>query len=257
MDFSTLNLDRLRKLPTCKLPPTYRLQEHSGNGGMGDPPGFPSYFTRSVYTSHGNTPHRGPNTVILFEKKLYVVELAEWKPGETWDTRHARYNERLRSLWAPLPIDHVRTRCWIESAYRHNHSCYIDDSKPAGNNDRLLVYPVPSYKLEHFRDDPRFSDEWRASEKAIVALKNREIEAYAASIAIPENHSAYRRVHEFYPDHTPDLALIANPSKHHPGQWWETEAEQPTPETCKPRSLGPHPINHTWCQWCGWRESEE
>jgi hypothetical protein len=49
LDFSTINIDALQRLPSVTLPTTYRLQAGSGNGCFGDAPGFPTYFTRSPH----------------------------------------------------------------------------------------------------------------------------------------------------------------------------------------------------------------
>ena len=263
MDYSTIDLDALRKLPTYRLPPSYHLQDSPGNGCFGDhPPGYPTYFTRSVYTRSGNNPGRGPQMVIEHEGTLYVVQHHDdWKRGKDWDGVREIWDRRLRKLWRPLPLGHERVRLWVEDAYRHHAHCYVDDARPAGDSDRTVIWPVPSYKLEHFHDDPRFSDEWRAREQARVADANREIALYAKKVCVPENHAAYRRVHRFYPEHVPDLDLIAHPPDRHGGQWWETEAERPTPETCSPRAPASwgarHPMNESWCQWCGWRGEKE
>jgi hypothetical protein len=53
-DLTTINRSRLESLPLAVLPPTYRLQAGCGNGCYLDPPGFPSYFTRHVYTPEEN-----------------------------------------------------------------------------------------------------------------------------------------------------------------------------------------------------------
>lgn len=248
MDFSTIDIDRLRKLPTCELPPRYTLQAHPGNGCAGDPPGFPSYFTRCIYTPSGNDPARGPTMVISLPRdgKNYVIARAE-DPYNA--TRHAAL---LMSLWRPLPLDHERVRLWIGDTYRDVKHCYRDDQGLVTSKDDhgIFIFPVPYYKLRHFQDDPRFSEEWRTKERAAVEAYNRDIQERATRLATPENHQAFRRVVEFYPDHKPDLALIQDPPKV-PVQWWETDATAPTPETCKPR-WREHPINGSWCQWCGW-----
>lgn len=256
MDTSTLNLERLRKLPTYKLPPTYRLQRDPGNGCFMDPPGFPSYFTRSVYTQHGNSPRRGPETVIVIDGVNYVVAHSDdWKPGDTWAEVRDRRDKRLRSLWQPLPVDHPRTRAWILSCYSYFENCYHDAN--ATGSDKTVIFPVPSYKLRTFFDDPRFSDDWREKEQAAVRQQNAEIVRAASLLCTLENHKAVRTVRKYYPDYEPEQTLIDHPPTDRGGNWWETEAEQPTPETCKPRSCGPHPVNGSWCQWCGWHAEKE
>lgn len=262
MDFSTINLDVLRSLPQYKIPPSYHLQKDSGNGCYGDAPGYPTYFTRSVYDKDGNNPSRGPYWVITFEDvvaggRVHYVTSSEWAPGDTWEKCHARQEALFRRLWLPLPLDHERVKLWIAETYRHHATCYYDDSKPERDNDHTLIYPVPSYKLAKFVDDERFSDDWRTKAKAEIEARNHEIIRYAGNVAVPENHSAVRIIRRFYPEHQPDLDLIAHPPTKVVGQWWETEAQRPTPETCRPRSIGPHPINTTWCQWCGWYSDSE
>jgi len=217
MDFSTIDLEALTKLATYTPSRGYHLQDSPGNGCAGDPPGFPTYFTRSVYTSSGNEPRRGPVQVI--------------------------------KLWKPLPYQHPRVQAWIRETYRHMAHCYTDDkglvAKPEYGKSGMLIYSLDGYTggLKTFVDDPRFSDEWRTKEKAAIEQFNAERRALAAQVAVPENHKAYRFVYKFYPEHQPDLALIRNPPKEVGGHWWETEAVQPTPEKCAPRSMGPHPIN--------------
>jgi hypothetical protein len=244
MDYSTLNTDALTRLKTYTLPDTYRLQEHTGNGCAGDPPGYPTYFTRSVYTRHGNEPDRSATQVISLNGTHYAT-----RDARQWD--EAKDTALMRSLWKPLPLDHPRTRLWIENTYRHQHHCYADAARPEYGRPGTLIYPVPGYNLKTFRDDPRWSDAYRATAQAEVEEYNRMELERAAAIAIPANHKAVLIIQVFYPEYRPEPELIANPPAAIT-QWWETEATPPAPEECTPRSCGPHPVNGTWCQWCGW-----
>lgn len=258
MDYSTINIDALKRLRVCTLPLTYHLQTNSGNGCAGDAPGFPSYFTRSVYTQHGNNPPRGAQTVISYEGVHYVISHHDdWK-GCDWDAVYAKTQRRLRRIWNPLPLEHPRTRAWIEHTYRHHAHCYLDAERPENGRPGTLIYPVPDYKLKHFTDDVRWSEEYRTAAKAEVEAFNSQERERAERIAIPENHSAVRVIRSFYPEYSPDadLWLIDNQPDSISGMWWETEAERPTPEQCRPRSVGPHPVNGEWCQWCGWRKEK-
>lgn len=250
MDFSTINLEKLYSLPVHKKPPTYRYDECSGVACFMDPPGYPSYFVRHVWTQYGNFPGRGAVSVIIGpDGKAYIVQ--------TRDTETSEYEALLRELWVPLPLDHERTRMWIREAYRYFYKSYVHHE--TGNT---FIYPVPGYMLKVFNDDPRFSDEWRQKEKEAVERYNAEIQEYYRKLATPENHMAVRRIRKFYPDYQPEIDLIENPPSMLEGLWWETASRRPmTPEECdrtnRNRSnyaLGRHPVNKTWCQWCGWRE---
>ena len=288
IDYSTIDLAELKKLPACELPHTYHLQERpGGNGCFLDPPGFPSYFTRSVYTRHGNNPRKGPEEVISVSEQ--VVEGADgafrvtrsdkdWRREDTWDTVQARYQGRLRRLYRPLPFEHPRVQAWVAHLFQYFNHCYTDDAgkvaPPEYGRPGLLVYPLPYYKLRHFTDDPRFSGEWRAKEMAAVEQANADLEWAAREVAVFDNHRAVRHVREVYPDFGPDysctvepsvfgdrartwtaMTLIASPPERTASNWWERDAERPTPETCRPHGvLKEH--NRPWCQFCGYETAE-
>jgi hypothetical protein len=136
-DLSTLNVAELHKLPVATLPAPLHLQTDPGNGCAGDPPGFPTYFTRGVYTPNGNTPSHGPEQVISHGGKLYVTRAAEdWKPGDTWDKVYARCQALMRRLYVPLAFDHPRVQAWVAATHQHLAHCYVDDEgaaeKPEG-----------------------------------------------------------------------------------------------------------------------------
>lgn len=249
MDFSTIDLEKLYRLPVYKKPPTYRYQQSVGNSCLNDPPGYPTYFTRMVFTMHGSSPSRGVTMIITGpDGRDYVVR----KAGED-----AEYRDRIHSLWKPLPLDHERTRLWIGEMYRYFHRCYVDPSKGDGWEARF-IFPVPDYMLKKFVDDPRFSEEWRVQAKAEVERFNAELIEYYRKLATPENHAAVRWIRKFYQEYQPEPDLIENPPECK-GLWWETEAAPPsTPEECSrtERHGWVHPVNKTWCQWCGWREAK-
>lgn len=253
IDTSTINKDELEKLPIFKCPASYHLQnEPGGNCCYLDPPGYPTYFTRSVYTSHGNSPAKGPQMTILGR----VCESEnDWNNVADYEKYREKIDKRLKKLWIPLSLEHPRTKAWIIALYKHMHNCYKDDSIIDG--DKTLIFPVPSYKLKSFHDDKRFSEEWRIKEVAAINQANAETIARAKLIAIPENHSAVRSIQEFYPEYKPDLELIANPPKEHPGNWWERYSEKMSPEDCPGEHGHKHPVNGTWCQVCGIYQKEE
>ena len=196
-DLSTLDVAALSKLPLLgELPSGYHLQRDPGNGCYGDPPGYPTYFTRSVYTPNGNNPGRGPTTVIDSPDGPRVVATAEteWLKGDTWDTAHARRAALLRGLYAPLPFDHARVQAWVSAVHHHMQHCYKDDAGAAEpfehGKPAMIIFPVPNYKLRTFHDDPRFSEEWRAKERAAVDQENADKRAAYTAVATPANHCA-------------------------------------------------------------------
>ena len=239
MDYSTIDLSLLRSLEVYQVPPGYYLQKGSGNGCAGDPPGCPTYFTRSIYTSSGNNPsHSSPQVVITFEGVHYVV----------CDKRgYDHHKELLSKLYAPLPIDHVRTRLWILGTYKHQHHCYN------GWGDDMVIYPVPDWQKKTYKDDHRWHEQYRQAAKAEVAAFNQQLEDKCKALADPTNHNAVRLIRGYYPSYEPELGLIHSVPSKHVGQWWETEAMQPSEEDCAStqRWGNKHPFNSTWCQWCG------
>jgi len=247
-DLSTINRERLEKLPTAKIAGSYHLQQDPGNGCYGDPPGYPTYFTKNVYTPAGNTPPRGPTLILLG----LVIESAG-DSFTTWEAHKAKRDALHRELYIPLPEDHPRVQAWISSHYQYSKHCYYD---PSGTRRGYTgIWPVPSYELKHFHDDPRFSDERRTKEKAAIEQANSEIIEARRKLVYPDNHKAVRRIREFYPEHQPCLDLIENPPQRYPGDWWGRYATRPTPEECKPVEKiynYRHPSSGTWCQFCGW-----
>lgn len=193
MDYSTINIDRLLRLPVSRRANSnkYHIGNSMGQGCFMDAPGYPSYFLQSIYTPNGNNPSKGECTVIRHENEFYVVATMEDDSIE----------KKLQWLWLPLPIDHPRVRAWIRYNYSYFARCY----EPATSRS-------------------------------------------------PENHRAVRNIRKFYPDYEPEIELINTPPKAYgkEGNWWETDAMQPAPDQCRPRSIGRHPINGNWCQWCGW-----
>lgn len=264
MDYSTLDLAALRALPAHTLPSSYHLQQDPGNGCFGDPPGYPTYFTRAVYTRHGNTPPKGPQTVITDPEGTHrVVDHSDdWKKaGQTWEGVSALRDARLRKLYRPLPVDHPRVQAWISSVMQHTAHCYIDDAglvaKREGDRSDMFVFPVPSYVLKTFVDDARFSDEWRTKERAAVEQHNAEIRNAAAHIATVNNHAGVRRIRALYPEWTPAYDAECRPLDYKGGErsdWWEREAVRPTPEQCAATSAGRRDYQKHrsgWCQFCG------
>jgi hypothetical protein len=121
-----------------------------------------------------------------------------------------------------LPLDHPRVEAWVRSQYAYFHTCYSPDGK-----DRNVSC-------------------------CLTGVKPGE--------RPPEHHLAHLAVVEFYPEAKPRLDLIENPpkwGKGGEGHWWETFETRPSPEKCPGDRIGRHPVNGSWCQFCGWTAPEE
>lgn len=236
MDFSTIDTVQLRKHEVVIASRKY-VQDSCGNGCAGDAPGYPSYFTKTVYGAN--------DRMRCMAIELYGTLYAIW---------NADHDERdsaaiLRRLWLPLPIDHQRVRLWIRETYRHHSRCYN------GWGDDMVIYPVPAWQLKVYTYDPRWKEEFITAHKAEVDASNERVIKHAQALATPENHNAVRLIRKFYPEHAPDLSLIENSPTESRGFWWETEAERPSEADCAAtqRWHKKHPFSTSWCQWCGRR----
>jgi hypothetical protein len=250
VDYSTIDGVELAKLGPCELRPGLVASESVGCGCYGDPPGYPTYFLRSVYTGRGDNPASGPYHVIRDGAgELYPIPEGE---GRSWD------DGVLRRLWRPLPLDHPRVRLWLAATAIRLRHCYRDEGRPEHGRPGTLIYPLPSYKLKTFRDDHRRSVGDRQAALDEVNEFNRQERERAEKIATPDNHSGVRQVRKYYPDFAPPPWFLEPPA----GlggipQWWETDAAAPKPGKCVSRNaLGGHNA-HVWahrddhCQWCG------
>jgi len=258
-DLSTLNAAVLATLPLLgELPRGFRLQRHPGNGCAGDAPGFPTYFTRSVYSPNGNEPQRGPIMVIDAGDSTHriIATADEWGEGETWETIGARRKALMLRLYTPLPFDHPRVQAWIAATHQHLQHCYVDEAAAAEplecGKPATIIFPVPYYKLRTFHDDPRFSDEWRTKERAAIDQHNADKRAAYTAVATLDNHRAVRAIREIYPEYAPTAesiaALEAGPR---PGDWWQRFATRPTPAECTPPGWFGEHRKTDWCQFCG------
>jgi hypothetical protein len=213
------------------LPTNYHLGDE-GCACYLEPPNHPRYFVRTIYAGNGNSPSRPP---------YYYLWGKGYEELEDVDT-----------LFEPLPLDHPRVQEWIKAVFGHLKHCYFDERA----EDNMLIYPVPYYKLQRFHDDVRFSEEWRAKEKLAIEQANKEIQEYAQKIATPDNHQATRTIRKYYPQFVPDQELIDNPPSM-VGNWWAKLEVRPTPENCPGEyKMKKHPVNGSWCQFCGWRKEE-
>lgn len=250
-DFSTIDTVRLVARPVYKKPPTYQISTSMGSGCAGDPPGYPSYFLRSVYTSHGNSPRKGAQEVISFMGNHYVI-FSEDDFKRSWGPEYEFKRERrLRMLWKPLPLEHPRTQAWIADRIRFFKGCLIDPRK--FGHDRTHI--------------PSLHGEWSAADLYEIA---QALEIDLTDAAEPKRwheivaevdertDAATWAIREFYPEY-----VKTDPAPEYTGNWWEILAEQPTPENCPGETWGwgksskaRHPVNGTWCQVCNWHADE-
>lgn len=252
---ATLDAHAVNALPVAKLHADWRVSPGAGMGCAFDAPGYPSYFLRAVYNRGGNTPQSAPDAVLLGTD-------GEWHRFDvtcTYDTTTKTSSddraEKLQALYVPLPIEHPRVQAWIASVMAHFKTCYADAERPEYNRPGTLVYSngsVPAYKLKTFRDDPRWSEEYRAAHKAEIEAYNRQENERAARIATVDNHRGVRAIRKVYPDWTPrDLSILGGIPGYTPANWWTTDDAPPAPESC-PGDVNvrmPHTERH--CQWCG------
>lgn len=221
-DFSTLNLAELRKLKVYKLPDSYHLQQHPGGGCFLDPPGFPTYFTRAVYTKHGNSPpHNRVQTVISFEGVDYALP-DYYRPGETWEQQRARWDALLARLYTRLPFEHPRVQAWVSVLSGYFRDCYEDPCKP---------------------------EAIRSNVAELIITK---------AGGPPEQHRAVILARELYPEVTVEaLEPWIKAGRHGesgPGDWWERHAERPSAEDCPGLVWMQSNTGHRaegWCQFCG------
>lgn len=255
VDYSTLKASVIKTLKPYVKPESYTIDSHMGSGCAGNPPGHPSYFVRSVYNRFGNEPNTGTKEVIEYNGKLYALP-DFWEGSKNWNECKAKRDRLYKRLYKALPEDHPRVVAWINATYSHLKHCYRDPYA-VKQQDELLIYPVPFYKLKTPRVDfKRWSVEYIIEYCKEIADYNQSVIDYARTIATPDNHKAVIAVREFYPDHVPTDYLIYTPYRM--GSWWERESEQPTQYTCKGNDyLGAHPCNKTWCQECGWDSKRE
>lgn len=274
-DWSTINLAELAKLPVVELKAGYRLQDDSGNGCAGDPPGFPTYFTRCVYNSQGNDPGSGPAMVIAHGGKLYEVQNAKWPAGKNWDQVKEEQHALMLRLWNRLPIDHPRTVAWIRATFAHHKHCYqVPELVKAGKHwsDAMLIWPCRHFadtpfghfrwlefeieQAEKNRDFNRWTDAHKAAFIKEIEQSNAHIKAACEVVAVPDNHDGTIIIRRYYPEFQPTAELIAA-EFNHPGNWWETLSTRPTADQCPGQYGHAHPVNGSWCQLCGWHEDRK
>lgn len=112
IDYSTLNVEELRKLPEADIYPGCHVSDSRGSCCFMDPPGYPTHFLQSVFTPKGNYPSGGSEQVI-FHPDLGYREVQNAR-GPWMD--HDAHMALMHRLWVPLPIDSERVLGWLARA---------------------------------------------------------------------------------------------------------------------------------------------
>jgi hypothetical protein len=233
MDYSTINLEELRKLPLYRLRPGHHLSDNLGSGCHGDAPGYPSYFIQSVFTSRGDTPRSGPDGVIADPERDGEYRVID-------DLRDERGYLDFSSIYIPVSMKSSRFDSWEHERYRHLMSCYHD---PEEKND-MLIWPIPYYRLNNIAVNKSLSSEQRKEQKVLwgpsiegdtIIWNFRFRERYYTdvedqwiqfieskrSVAVPENHEAVRAIRKIYPEYRPNLEMIVHSPTMVKPDWWE------------------------------------
>lgn len=252
VDWSTINNKVLSRLPVFKKPPSYVLEKGMGNCCFLDPPGYPTYFTRCVYTKHGNSPSKGPQKVL----RGHVVEAADWMRGHQvgWDVHESNQDKLMRKLYVQLRFDHPRVQEWVIAAFRHWAKCYKKSGDDTTTIMSTIIWPDKNYKMERLDDDPRL-------------------------LCVERNHLAVKHIRKWYPSFcVADLFaeggicfgsgkdpawVMANGIPGRCGNeagivsWWERHSRRPTEEECPGTEwltygtgTSPHRSGF-YCQLCG------
>ncbi len=252
-DWSTLDLSGLKEYT---LPASFHLSEDMGSCCFGHPPGYPTYFLRSVYTRSGNDPRQGPQYVFTPPGgRMFAAPERDWnKKGD----------DPYRKLWKPLPLSHERVQEWIKATFSHHRHCYqVPELRAAGKSwiDAMLIWPggccgnTPFGRIEKNPTMPANFDKWTAEHQQAHLLcieeENKRVTAECERVATPDNHDGTIIVRRYYPEFDPTPELIAAEFDS-PGDWWDVLAERPTPDTCPGTPWHKHPANGSWCQRCGW-----
>lgn len=264
-DTSTFDVKGLR---VYSKPQSYEISRSMGMGCFLDAPGYPSHFLQSVYTRHGNTPRKGAEAVIKKGSLYFTVYSSDdWNGAKSWDDVQAKRDARLRKMWRPLPIDSERVQVWIMHVMAHFAHCYNDPSKPTGDKDRTVIWPMPKYQ---YPPDPRniknfgsFSapvtwDELTPeTQRKLLSARRGIIKArlqHAWNVAkYVDHHAAFQWIRKFYPDFqlaALDLLWIDEPPKVTQEDWIDIYATQPLPDQC-PGHLGVPHGKYDYCRMCG------
>jgi hypothetical protein len=262
MDFTTLNIRKLKALPLYHKPPSYTIQSDPGNGCFLDPPGYPTYFTRNVYTRGGNTPNKGVQLVILLNGEYYAVASSQdWEEAKNWEGYQSKVSKRIRSLWKPLPLEHPRTQAWIDYCLGYFKNCYVDPR----NGDVECGSWVRDDNVFELADLLGLEYDQELKDRVTEILEAKAYDVYEP--LSPQEELAFLKleqaiyiktdrgtqyIQEWYPEYQYEGNREGKYGKGGVGTWWERLAERPTPNECPGEHWQKHPANGTWCQVCGW-----
>lgn len=220
-----------------------RVVKGRGMGCSMDAPGFPTYTHEvSSFYKYGNGHRSKPEN----DSGASITYALTEESGFSDEVK--RQCQALVDTWrANRPsLDSERVALWKVALFQHFKRCYWHPTEPGeyGRGHKLVIWPVPEYSLPKFRDDARFSDEWRTREKAAIDQKRAEIIEEARAVAVIDNHAAVRAIREFYPEYdpTPDMEAITNPPYAPQQDWYSTCETRPRGNaecltTCRSRGI--------------------
>lgn len=229
IDYSTINREAFNTLDLLKLPPTYSLQRDPGNGCYLNPPGHPSYFTRSVYTQHGNTPGRkGTATLVL---SAFGEHRVMQRAGENWWSLGAdvKREKQMADLYRPLQLGHPRTQAWIAAMRRHYANCYrctVEGCTLPKHDQHVVLDPTGTWGTNPASLDMAHLD-------GGMILKSAAF------------------IREYYPEYDPESVCTGLA-----GDWWERHNAPPRDDAECVAFMPSWRTNH-WkdhgdsCQFCG------
>lgn len=236
-----------------KIPASFR---NESMGSFLSPPDYPDL---SGSLRYGSSRNGGGDCALSSAYEDDDGYFSEQLPAHIVSELKRRFDEWEKSKPA---IDSPRVIAWMQHLYAYMKNCYTDEQAQAEpfeyGKPATIIFPVPYYKLRTFRDDPRFSEEWRTSEQRTIKLSNDELRAKYAVVCTPDNHNAVRYIRKYYPEHQPRLDWITSTPRN-PGDWYEKLEAPPRPEDCPgdARVRSKHPVNGSWCQFCGWYAEDE
>lgn len=191
MDFSTIDVNKLRRHTLYKKPATYTIDTRPGSANFLDAPGYPTHFLRNVYTQYGNDP-KGEEILVINDPAdvdtCYVV--SQGYPRRSF-----------RRLWVPLPEFHERVQLWEMQVYDYMHECY---ARPVGERNVSDCYILKYTKEREIIQD----------------------EGYQQYV-FPDNALAILLIREFYPEHIPQEEWLAHGTGIGGAQhdWWNCYSE--------------------------------
>jgi len=163
VDYSTINLERLRTLPLYQLPKGFKVSDHLGSGCFMDAPGFPSYFIQSVYTSRGDTPRNGPHKGVIADPDRHE----EYRIIDTISPRW---------LWNKVSMESERFKIWERTCYSYFKNCYYNPD--AKDNLQVMPYKVailsniPLENHQAVRCIRQFYPEYKLNDHALSMIIN-------------------------------------------------------------------------------------